>query len=426
MQQEIEKKALQFQESLGLRPPHPFEVMIMSETFAHELRGGLEDPPHPGSLKMIQTHLSEVSPDRLRGHEGESALILEIGGTNVFAARGVIIDGKPQIATGSRGIPIQTRGELSKRKFTHPNEFFTEVLRHADPVARGWHITKLGIIYTFAATAQQSKLGVDARSPEELTKNFRIDGISQRPVGDALIDYMYQAGYDISDLESLVVLNDTPATLLSIPGAKIGGIIGTGYNLAMMVEGKIYNLECGEFASVPQYSLSRTVDGWSDNPGSQIAEKQISGMYLGMAMEKAMSELGSWGFFLEKRHEGFLDGKVVSDILNGDVAAVSEYMAGDVNEGMMAMLTPVARMLRLRSATLVATHLATIVDTFLKEFPQFDVIVPIEGSVFWQMPEYQQLVSKLIAGAIEKRFLFPQIDHAGALGATAAVIGLRG
>ncbi|MBU1327379.1 hypothetical protein KKB64_02105 [Patescibacteria group bacterium] len=425
-------KCIQYFDSVGFRGLTTSETSQIIQLFAQELQGGLQNPPNPGSLKMIDTHLFPLSSDNLRHyHVGEEALILEIGGTNVFAAWVTIgSDGVPRILRDpSSNKELSMRGELRKRVFNSPQEFFHEALHHVNDIVARKQITALGIIYSFPASVVDVPLGVDVMSPASLPKGFYIDGIDAKPVGSALIEHMRASGvYHMDTLDSLVVLNDTPAALLSTP-SKIGGIVGTGYNLAMSVEGKIFNIECGGFHHVPQHPFVEKVDKKSANPGLQRAEKQIAGMYLGAQLEAVIETLVDLNVIHVRKTPEFgeenLPAEVVSHIIDRNIEKLTEYIYGDFTEEALSILYDAAMRLRNRSAQIVGAKLATIVRTFPDEFPDEQIIVPIEGSVFWKMSGYKDCVCSQANILTGKDFQFPYIDHAGSVGAAAAVVGRR-
>ena len=64
-------------------------------------------------------------------------------------------------------------------------------------------------------------------------------------------------------------MNDTVAVLED----NWGGVVATGFNLALSYNGKIYNSESGGFNGIPQTIISHIVNRKSTNPGLQPAEK---------------------------------------------------------------------------------------------------------------------------------------------------------
>ena len=120
----------------------------------------------------------------------------------------------------------------------------------------------------------------------------------------------------------MAILNDTTGTLMSCawknPHCKIGLIVGTGSN-ACYVESQqnaemfddvdhgsgkvIINLEWGAFGDAGALDFCRTaadkeVDENSINPGKQLHEKMISGMYMGELARLCLEALVNEGLLL--------------------------------------------------------------------------------------------------------------------------------
>ena len=66
------------------------------------------------------------------------------------------------------------------------------------------------------------------------------------------------------------IVNDTTAALLGTKGANIGLILGTGFNIAFIKDGVIYNSECGRFVGFPV----------SEIDCGPLSEMQLSGVYI--------------------------------------------------------------------------------------------------------------------------------------------------
>ena len=141
------------------------------------------------------------------------------------------------------------------------------------------------------------------------------------------------------------LLNDTTGCLLACaykrPECAIGVIIGTGINAcyveelgnAELYEGDapkdakkvLINTEWGAFGSSGALEIIRTkydieLDFHSRNPGQQIYEKLISGMYLGEIVRLVIHDAVESGILFEGKHQPVLDRrgvfltKFISDI----------------------------------------------------------------------------------------------------------------
>ena len=125
-----------------------------------------------------------------------------------------------------------------------------------------------------------------------------------------------------------------------------------------------------------------------------FSEKQIAGTYLGKQFALAT-----------ERHD--LDATEISRVLN-DGKADGEYK--------------VAKILRDRSTQLVGIMIGTAIKTFPDVFTERLVNVPIEGSLFWRMPQYverTQATAERISGS---EINFVNIPYAGRVGAGVAAL----
>lgn len=116
-------------------------------------------------------------------------------------------------------------------------------------------------------------------------------------------------------VDIVALVNDTTGTLIASayrdPEIKIGSIISTGCNAAYMESrGAIpkieasslsddaliaINTECGAFGSgkplLPRTRCDEILDRESQNPGSQIYEKMVAGLYLGELLRLVLIEM---------------------------------------------------------------------------------------------------------------------------------------
>ena len=126
----------------------------------------------------------------------------------------------------------------------------------------------------------------------------------------------------------VAVLNDTTGTLMSCayrdPATRIGLILGTGTNACYVERVKnveaveeagsggceeeeegsmVVNTEWGAFGEAGELDLlstawDKTLDAKTENPGQQIFEKMVSGMYLGELVRIILVDLVSRGLLL--------------------------------------------------------------------------------------------------------------------------------
>ena len=76
--------------------------------------------------------------------------------------------------------------------------------------------------------------------------------------------------------------------------------------------------------------------------------------------------------------------------------------------------------LRDRSAQIVGLMIASIFSAFPQVYTSSEEEIPIEGSVFWNIPGYHDKVENTVQSLTEKKVTFLNISEAGRLGAAVA------
>lgn len=354
----------------------------ISSAYQQALIDGLQGR---GSLAMTPSLLSPVHPMTLP--EGKTALVLEVGGTHVYAARVQIVGGEAQIM-------VSDKAPLERRTFEGVSDFLEAFTSPVIDVIGDTAPDALGIVYSFPGETVQTEYGVDVNSPSELSKDFVIPGIDQQPVGLSVQSFLADK-FQFKGMYPIVVTNDTIAVALAI-GAQVGGVVGTGFNLAVSTPAGLVNTESGGFDMVPSTNLSLIIDNESKNPGKQLAEKQVSGEYLGRQFSLAVG--------------GRDDPKRISDSL--------------FQQGGDADAYKVAEVLRDRSAQLVGIMVGTVVKTFPDIYTAPEISTPVEGSLFWGMPGYVEIATDTATKIAQKHIVFQNIPDAGRVGAGVAALSM--
>ncbi len=400
---------------VGLKPFNKNELRAISNAYSKALKEGIANS-QDSHLHLADTRLSQISPENLP--VGEEACVIEIGGTNVRVAY-VKVNDKHETEIDKTREMMEIK--LEKDTYDSPEEFFSTVVEKLKPKLGKVPPKAIGFIWSLPGDIQQTENGVDVRSTSgDINHKFNIPDFDKKRVGEYLLNELGKV-YD-QDLSKtpLVVLNDTPAVLLS-KASKIGGVVGTGFNLALKVLGKIFNTESGNFPDVPVHHFASLVDEESESKGKYWAEKQISGKWLGITFDKLVREL-----IVERLvnlpNADALTTSELGKLLKGatDRKALGPKY-GYIDIISYGILEMIAGRMAHRSAQIVGTMIGTMVKTFPDEFEK-KVIIPIEGSFFWGLEGYKDLVAKYAKEISGHIFEFPQIEHAGILGAGAAAI----
>lgn len=226
-------------------------------------------------------------PDGVAGE----ALALDVGGTNLRAARLRVGPGEASILAGPTGGPLPT-GRIAP---IDAAAFFGPQAAAVREVGGG--ALPLGYCFSYPAAVGPDRDATLLR----WTKEVRVEGVVGRPVGALLQDALVAAG---APAQGVAVLNDTVASLMAaatLPEAGdadglIGLIVGTGTNMATFFgmdrlskmgggqgipEPMAVNLESGNFSPTCLTETDDRLDAASENPTGQRFEKAVSGVYLG-------------------------------------------------------------------------------------------------------------------------------------------------
>lgn len=401
----------------GLRALTPAEEEAVSADYQQALLAGLDQ--RDSSVKMFRTEIKSAKIGELP--EGAETLVIEIGGTNRYIARVVIENGQPVVKQ-------KITSRLSTLKFDSPEAFFAELTQGIKQIMPHFeNIDGVAIVYSFPGSATTTNRGdIDVNSPEELPKDFVITGISQKPVGEALLQFLSEY-YGVDPTVPLAVANDTVAVLFAAE-AKIGGIVGTGYNLAMETPQGVINSESGGYALQPTHDFARQIDTdpitKTGNKGLQLAEKQIGGKYLGKVFQYAAEKLAKEGLISTVPEVLRRQYNKKGEELDVDAKSISDYLLNPSEQGDVPALREVAELLRHRSAQITGIMIATAMQTFPDVFTEEEIIIPIEGSIFWLMPGYMETVTAVIERRTGKKVTFSNIEDAGRKGAAVLVLNL--
>lgn len=222
-------------------------------------------------------------------------LLIELGDNDGSRMKSEIYRVPTNIQTGT-GVELFDHIATCLAQFMHKHGLNSEV-----PLPLG---------FTFSFPLQQ--VGLTKGRLIRWTKGFDCSGVVDRDVVQLLKDAIKRR--DDVKIDVCGILNDTTGTIMSCawknPNTKIGLIIGTGCNAcyvekvenAELFDGDkskpnvIINTEWGAFGDDGKLKNIRTkfdkrVDDESLNPGRQLFEKMISGLYLGELVRLTIVEL---------------------------------------------------------------------------------------------------------------------------------------
>ncbi|PKU34719.1 hypothetical protein llap_14976 [Limosa lapponica baueri] len=285
---------------------------------------------------------------------------------------------------------------------------------------------KLPLGFTFSFPCHQTKL--DESILVTWTKGFKCSSVEGKDVVSLLRKSIKKRG-DF-DIDIVAVVNDTVGTMMTCGyddhNCEVGLIVGTGTNACYMeemrhidlVEGDegrmCINMEWGAFGDDGVLNDIRTefdheIDMGSLNPGKQLFEKMISGMYMGELVRLILVKMAKEGLLF--------GGKLTPDLLTTGhfetrfVSAIEKEKEGlqKAHEILTKLgLEPshedciathrICQIVSTRSANLCGATLAAVLRR-IKENKGVDRLrstVGVDGSVYKKHPHFARRLHKTV------------------------------
>lgn len=420
---------------------------IMNRLHNDLLKGLGKDTHEKSIVKCWITYIQDLPNGKERG----KFLALDLGGTNF---RVLIINlGENHFDMQSKiyAIPNHIMTGTGVALFDHIAECLANFMKE-----HGVYEERLALGFTFSFPLKQ--LGLTKGILQRWTKGFSCSGVVGEDVVQGLKDAIARRG-DVQ-IDICAILNDTTGTLMSCAwknhNCKIGLIVGTGSNACYVEKTKncelfdgepgkdelLINTEWGAFGDDGNLDLIRTefdreVDSNSINPGKQIQEKMISGMYMGELVRLALVKLTRMGLLFGGQgsdllfQRGSFYTKYVSEIesdKHGDFTSCMEVLEelglSHASEADMAGVRHVCASVSRRAAHLVSAGIATL----LNKMGEPRVTVGIDGSVYRFHPHFHALMCDKIAQLVRPGIQFDLMlseDGSGRGAALVAAVACR-
>lgn len=420
---------------------------LMARLLADINKGLGKRTHHDSIVKCFVTYVQDLPNGKERG----KFLALDLGGTNfrvlLIELDGHLFDMKSKIYAIPKNIMLGSGEQL----FDHIAECLANFMKEHKV-----HKELLPLGFTFSFPLKQT--GLTKGLLERWTKGFNCSGV----IGEDVVGLLQEAIERRGDVHIKVcaIMNDTTGTLMSCAwknhNCKIGLIVGTGSNAcyvervenAEMFEGTtdkshvLVNTEWGAFGDDGKLDFIRTqydreIDEHSINPGKQIHEKMISGMYIGELVRLLLVKFTQDGLLfggkgtdmLYKRGNFFT--KYVSEIesdRDGDFTycrQVLEELGLDHASDQDCMnIRYVCECVSRRAAHLVSAGIATLIN----KMDEKSVTIGIDGSVYRFHPRFHDLmmekISELVTPGIEFDLMLSE-DGSGRGAALVAAVACR-
>ncbi|XP_069473755.1 hexokinase-2 [Ambystoma mexicanum] len=401
----------------------------ISDRFRKEMERGLGAETNPTcSVKMLPTFVRST-PD---GTENGDFLALDLGGTNFRVLRVNVSNNglkKVEMENEIFAIPDDLMRGSGSQLFDHIAECLANFMERL-------HIKEktLPLGFTFSFPCHQTKL--DESILVNWTKGFKSSGVEGKDVVALLRKAIKKRG-DF-DIDIVAVVNDTVGTMMTCGyddhNCELGLIVGTGSNACYMeemrhidlVEGDegrmCVNMEWGAFGDDGalddiRTNFDREIDMGSLNPGKQMFEKMISGMYMGELVRLILVKMA--------KEDLLFGGRITADLLTRGhfetefVSAIEKDKEGiqKAHEILTKLgLEPskedcvaahrVCQIVSTRSSNLCAAALAAVLRRIKenKGLERLRSSIGVDGSVYKKHPHFARRLQKTL------RRLVPDCD----------------
>ncbi len=224
-----------------------------------------------------------------------------------------------------------------------------------------------------------------------VSKEHEFKGLINKKIGEEIEKYFEKE-------IKVTVANDLVCLVLSTKGdfkedEVVGGVVGTGINFGGFSDrNHVVNLESGNFNKFKQTKSGKQIDKESIKPTEHIFEKEVSGAYL-------------------YKHFNIICNKV-------ELKSTKE-LSGLAEQKGESEISKIAQKLIKRSASLIASKIAGV-SMFKKNK---DLVVIIEGSLFWNGWNYKNMVMKYSNRILGKNSIkFIKIENSNLKGAAKLVV----
>ncbi|KAM9765697.1 hexokinase HKDC1-like [Menidia menidia] len=444
LQEDPTKKVDRFLHAMRL---HDDQLTDISMRFLAEMKKGLSTESHAAAtVKMLPTHVRST-PD---GTEKGQFIALDLGGSKFKVLQVKVREDKGLRKGGVEmeekiyPIPNELQDGRGAELFDHVSESLKDFLQEKKISLEEKH----PLAFTFSFPCEQ--LSLDKGLLLRWSKNYKARGLQGKNVVQVLREAIDRTGG--MDIEVLAMVNDTVATMMTCgfddKYCNVGLIIGTGTNACYMeqmrhvdlVEGDegrmCVNTEWGAFGDDGALNdfiteFDRDVDAASINPGKQIFEKMVSGMYLGELVRLVVLKMAKRGLLFD----GFVSDalRTKGKITTAHVAAMEEYRNGLKNTRDILVqldLAPspddcvavqhVSTIVSFRSSNLVAAGLAAILTRIKqnRNLRALRITVGVDGTVYKTHPQYPKRLHKVVRRLLpESQVRFALSDSGSSKGA---------
>ena len=422
---EYSEKARIFLARHGMEPER-VELEAATAAFIGEMELGLAG--RESSLKMIPTYLTAAG----QLPEGRTAAVIDAGGTNfrtalvTFTPEGPVIDSLRVTPMPGSEAPVSWDTFIGLTA-----DRLLPLLEKTDTV---------GFCFSYPTEETPERDGRIIK----LTKQVVIEGFEGRLICADLKAALAARG---AESTRIVLLNDTPAVLLSGAALLAGGgfdslvglIAGTGVNtccdLPVSAVRKLggvgcgrmlINLESGSFDRLPRGDYDAELDAATVDPGTYRHEKMTSGGYCGELCRLTLRGAARDGLFTDG---GAAAALALDRFPTPDADALSSgKTCGPFADAANAALAgELCRAIFERAARCICCNLSAILTlTDAGGDPARPACVCVDGSLFKKSvtfrPALERLMDGFAAARLGRHSVFRTSEEATMLGSAAAAL----
>lgn len=422
-------------------------IHVVEQKMRDAVKMGLSKDEHEAaSVKCFPTFVRELP----NGNEQGKFLSLDLGGTN-FRVIFMELTPDKEFMMDSKIFAIPEDIMIG-----HGDDLFDHIATCLSTFVheRGINKDVLPLGFTFSFPCVQHGLAVATLA--RWTKGFSCEGVEGFDVVQLLQRAIERIGN--INIEVCAILNDTTGCLMSCAWkdkrCRIGLILGTGTNACYLEDMKnihklnsddfpnqdhmVINTEWGAFGDNGELDFIRTkwdhtVDQNSVNPGKQIFEKMISGMYMGELIRQVILEMMTDDLiFVGNDREPLLErgafftrfaSEIESDPV-GDYTRCRQALGelgldpDQVSDEDCSSLRFVCEAVIRRSSMMAAAGITAL----LKKMDFKDVVVAVDGSLFRFHPHFKNVMHSRISQLMGIDFKFDLMMSEDGSGRGAALV----
>ncbi|KAF5803874.1 putative hexokinase [Helianthus annuus] len=399
----------------------------IADNMAADMRAGLA-VDGGSDLKMILSYVDSLPT----GHERGLFYALDLGGTNFRVLR-TQLGGRDERVIDTEFEQVSIPQDLMSGTSDELFDFIASALAKFVKKEGGKFVLPNGRSretgFTFSFPVKQTS--IDSGILIKWTKGFSVSGTPGKDIVACLNEAMGRQGLD---MRVSALVNDTVATLAGArywdDDVMVAVILGTGTNACYVesveaipkLQGRkstygktIINTEWGAFSNgLPLTEYDRAMDAESINPGEQLYEKTISGMYLGEIVRRVLVRMAETGSLFgkhipEKLQTPFALGtpniSSMQQDTSEDLEAVGSilYEATGVDSNLDArkMVVEVCDTIAKRGGRLAGAGIVGILQKMEEDSKGVvfgkRMVVAMDGGLYEHYPQYKRYLKNAVA-----------------------------